>query len=76
MRHFLQQVHEFKEDEAKITEWETAMSLTSTLTLPDASKLSEIKAAIEARDTLIRKDLIEFIEGKMPRVDCNDQNSE
>jgi hypothetical protein len=49
--------------------WEAALSLNPILTLPDSSAFAEIKKAIQTRDALIRKDLIEFIGGQKHRVD-------
>lgn len=69
MRHFLQEVHEFKDGKMQMTDWEAALALTPTLTLPDESSFADIKAAIHTRDALIRKDLIEFIGGQKHRVD-------
>jgi len=69
MRHFLQQVHEFKDGKVQMADWEAALALTPTLTLPDGSTFADIKIAIHARDALIRKDLIEFIGGQKHRVD-------
>ena len=69
MRHFLQEVHEFKDGKVQMSDWETALSLTPTLTLPNGSAFADIKKAIQARDALIRKDLIEFIGGQKHRVD-------
>ena len=66
---FLQNVHEFKEGSIQRGDWEAALSLSPTLTEPDGSTLLAIKNAIESRDALIRKDLIEFIGGRKPRVD-------
>ena len=69
MRHFLQQVHEFKVGNVQMADWESALALTPTLTLPDGASFADIKKAIHTRDALIRKDLIEFIEGQKHRVD-------
>ena len=70
MRHFLLQVKEFKDGEVQIDDWETALSLTPTLTLPDGgATFDNIKDAIQVRDTSIRKDLTEFIVGLKCRVD-------
>lgn len=66
---FLQEVHEFKEGKIQRGEWEAALSLSQTLTAPDGSTLVDIKTAIETRDALIRKDLIDFIAGSKQRVD-------
>lgn len=69
MRHFLQQVHEFKDGKVQMADWEMALALTPTLTLPDALAFADIKEAIQTRDALIRKDLIDFIAGQQHRVD-------
>jgi hypothetical protein len=69
MRHFLEQVHEFKDGKVQMAHWEAALALTPTLTSPDGSAFADIKTAIHTRDALIRKDLIEFIEGQKHRVD-------
>jgi hypothetical protein len=69
MRHFLQQVHEFADGKVQMDDWETALSLNSTLTLPNEAAFTDIKKAIHARDALIRKDLTDFIGGQKNRVD-------
>jgi hypothetical protein len=43
--------------------------LSETLTSPDGSSMKDIKEAVQVRDTLIRKDLTDFIAGTRPRVD-------
>lgn len=70
MRHLLQQVHEFMDGKVQMTDWEQALALTPTLTLPDGSTITDIKKAIYTRDELIRRDLIEFVGGRKPRVDA------
>ncbi len=72
MRHFLEQVHEFKSGEKPIDEWEAALLLSPVMTKPDEAQLMQIKQAVEERDACIRKDLIEFIGGHNHRIDCND----
>lgn len=69
MRHFLQQVHEFKDGKVLMEDWEAALSLCPTLTLPGDATIADIKQAIHTRDALIRKDLVEFIGGQKHRVD-------
>jgi hypothetical protein len=66
---FLQQVHEFKEGTILRSDWESALGLSPTFTAPDGLTILEIKSAIESRDSLIRKELIEFISGTRQRVD-------
>jgi hypothetical protein len=67
---FLKEVHEFKRGQIQRNEWESALSLSETLTDPTGSTMAEIKNAVLARDALIRKDLTEFIAGTKHRVDC------
>ncbi len=69
MWNFLQEVHEFKEGKIKREEWEMALSLSETLTAPNASTLTDIKRALQTRDALIRKDLADFIAGSKHRMD-------
>ena len=69
MHNFLLQVHEFKDGTVHMGAWGAALSLPSTLTLPDQASVADIKMAIDTRDALIRKDLIEFIGGQKHRVD-------
>ena len=66
---FMREVHDFQNDPTKRAKWEAALSLSETLTSPDKTTLSEIKKAIEIRDTLIKKDLAEFTAGTKSRVD-------
>ena len=66
---FLEEVREFKDGKIKRNDWESALSLTETLTSPETSTLTDIKKAIQARDSLIRKDLTDFIAGSKHRVD-------
>jgi hypothetical protein len=69
MRKFLQEVHEFKEGKIQLEEWEGALSLSATLTAPEGSTLADIKKAVQTRDALIRKELLDFIAGSKDRVD-------
>jgi hypothetical protein len=66
---FLQEVHEFREKKIMRHDWETALSLTETLTAPEGAALVDIKKAIQTRDALIRKELTDFIAGTKWRVD-------
>ena len=69
MRHFLGEVHEFKGGNVQIEDWEKALALTTTLTMPETSSFIDIKIAVQNRDVLIRKALVEFIGGLKCRVD-------
>ena len=66
---FLEDVHEFKEGIVQRYQWEQALSLSETLTSPDESTFAEIVVAIQSRDSLIRRDLADFIAGNKNRVD-------
>ena len=65
----LEDVHEFKEGQIQRHAWEQALSLSETLTSPDESTFAEIVDAIQSRDSLIRRDLVDFIAGNKNRVD-------
>jgi len=69
MWNFLKEVHEFKDGTIKRHEWEEALSLSKTLTSPEGSTLADIKKAIQTRDAMIRRELVEFIAGNKNRVD-------
>jgi hypothetical protein len=69
MRDFLEKVHEFKNKITQMADWEKALSLAPEMTAPDKAAFADIKSAIETRDILIRKDLVEFIGGQKYRVD-------
>lgn len=66
---FLKEVHEFKDEKIKRPDWESALSLTGKLTDPDGAALADLKSAIQERDSLIRKELTDFISGSQHRVD-------
>lgn len=69
MNSFLKEVHEFKSENYKIEDWALALSLENTMTEPNKVELKEIVESIKKRDTLIRKELIEFANGTKFRVD-------
>jgi hypothetical protein len=48
-----------------------ALSLTQEMTEPDGVDLTTLLGAIQSRDSLIRGELTEFIEGKKYRVDLD-----
>jgi hypothetical protein len=66
---FLQEVHEFKQGVFVRQDWQTALLLDDTMTMPDGKTLVELKALIQARDAAIRNELKEFINGSKSRVD-------
>jgi hypothetical protein len=66
---FLKEVHEFKNGINKIDDWSKALSLDNIMMEPNDKELREIVNSIKKRDGLIRRDLIEFANGKIFRVD-------
>ena len=66
---FLQDVHEFKDGRVKRDEWELALSLSPELTEPHGVEFENLVETIEARDLLIRRELVEFVSGTKPRID-------
>ena len=70
-RSFLVQVHDFKDNPERLTEWATALAIPSQMMGADTSDVTQIKQAIAHRDALIRQDLKDFIQGKCVRVDLD-----
>lgn len=70
MRELLEKVHEFKEGKVKMSDWESALSLSETLTNPVNTSIADIKEALRIRDSLLRKELCEFINGVRYRSDA------
>lgn len=66
---FLNEVHEYKNGNFKIEDWESALSIENTMTNPLYSELKDIVIAIKKRDALIRKNLIDFTNGLSFRYD-------
>jgi Protein of unknown function DUF262 len=66
---FLVQVHEIKNGTVKLDDWTAAMCMTKPLLSPDRATVDEIVAAIDARDALVRADLVEFVKGNRTRED-------
>ena len=66
---FLQDVHDFKENKVQRSDWERALSLSEGLTEPSGVAFNELTEAIQTQDSLIRRELVEFIAGTRYRVD-------
>lgn len=69
MKSFLEEVHEFKNGNFKIEDWELALSIEKAMTEPSNTLLKDLVTSLKKRDSLIRKELIEFINGKKIRTD-------
>jgi len=69
MKSFLTEVHEYKNGNFKIEDWELALSIENTMTEPTNIALKDLVDSIKKRDALIRKELIEFTNGAKYRTD-------
>jgi hypothetical protein len=69
MNSFLKDVHEFKKGKYEIENWAKSLSLEKMMTEPLSYNLNDIIKAIKERDILIRKELLEFADGKIFRID-------
>jgi len=68
---FLKNVHEFKEGSMTVAEWASAMSISAPLLSPKHETLESIVDAINNRENLIKRQLVEFIQGKRVREDVS-----
>jgi hypothetical protein len=66
---FLAQVHEFANGKEKQNEWATALSLNEAHLLPDVADLTELVTKIRERETVVKEDLVKFVNGSATRVD-------
>ena len=66
---FLEQIHEFQNGIESRDDWEKSLLMNHTLTDPDSFTFADIVAAIKERDSLMRKELVQFINGTLTRQD-------
>lgn len=71
LKSFLENVHEFKEDKNLLNEWVSALNVPDCMLDGIAADMNELSKAIDERDKLIRKELGEFVTGKLIRVDMD-----
>ncbi|MCX6158014.1 MAG: DUF262 domain-containing protein [Ignavibacteriae bacterium] len=71
MKSFLEEVHEFKEKTLTIDKWEGALSINRNMTDPNGVELNDLIDTVRLRDLLIRRELIEFINGTKTRIDID-----
>ena len=69
MWQFLKDVHEFREGKFLRNDWQSALLLNDEMTSPENKSLMELKVLIQERDTAIRNELKDFINGLRSRVD-------
>jgi hypothetical protein len=65
----MEQVHEFKEGQVKLSSWAQALGLEDSMLDAAAATTDSVVEAIQARDQAIRADLMEFVKGTKTRVD-------
>lgn len=66
---FLQEVREFKDGVRTREAWEKALLLSPAMTDPDGSVFATLVASIRDRDAAIKRDLVAFLSGSIPRSD-------
>lgn len=72
LQSFMEEVHEFKEDKALLTEWAASLGIAEIMMDGGTADTTALAHAIGKRDQLIRKELAEFVSGKRGRVDMED----
>jgi hypothetical protein len=66
---FLAQVHEFSTGAQKQAEWGKALGISEAHLLPDVADLTELAKRIKDRETVVKDDLVSFVNGSATRVD-------
>ncbi|HLP78028.1 MAG TPA: DUF262 domain-containing protein [Candidatus Paceibacterota bacterium] len=66
---FLAQVHEFCTGARQQDEWGKTLAISEAHRLPDVADLSELATQIKARETVVKDDLVNFVNGSATRVD-------
>jgi hypothetical protein len=66
---FLEQIHEFRNNNPTLTDWCNAMAIPPVMLDPTGASADDIVRAIRERDTLIRADMVDFVKGIKSRVD-------
>ena len=69
MKKFLDEVHEFKTGKVKFVEWCDALGIASCQLEPEGNTVDVIKTAIAERDSKMRKEIIDFVQGTRIRQD-------
>jgi hypothetical protein len=59
----------FSNDQNKQEEWLSALFLNEAQVLPDVADLIELATKIKERETIVKDDLIKFVNGSATRVD-------
>jgi hypothetical protein len=72
LKSFLEEVHDFKEDKNLLNDWASALNVPDCMLDGIAADVNKLSEAISERDKLIRKELGEFVTGKLIRVDMDE----
>ncbi len=71
LKEFLQNVHEFKNNQLTLDGWTEKMGIELAMVEPASSSCEAIRVAIEKRDVLIRKEISEFVASSRERCDVD-----
>ncbi len=71
LKSFMEEVHEIKGKKVALGDWAKSLQISDTLLDPAGASVDLIATAIDERDKLIRKEVVEFIKGERPRIDLN-----
>lgn len=69
MKDFVDQIKDFRQNPALYSQWEASLIFNSSLTSPSTASFDDIVKAIKDRDELIRKELLDFVDGSKIRCD-------
>ena len=69
IKSFLEQIVDFKEGHPTLTDWAKALQISGGMLDPDNEDVDKLVDEIENRESLIRKELSEFVTGIKNRVD-------
>jgi len=72
LKSFLEEVHEFKTGKINLAAWSSSLGLPDSMMDAKTADVDALAKAINERDTLIRKELVEFVKGERARADFDD----
>jgi hypothetical protein len=69
LKSFMEQVHEIKNGKVMLHEWAKTLAIADVMLDPATGSVDEIAKSIDEREALIRKEVVEFVNGTRNRVD-------
>lgn len=69
MKNFLLKIKEFRDDANLFNKWQQKLDFDASLTSPSSATFQDIVDSINRRETLIKSELAEFINGNLTRKD-------